>query len=225
MVAQAGDGQAEGRCVNARDAILARVRSALAGEPAQEPAPLAYRREGDMGRAEMEARFIDRLTDYHVHVTCISSADEIAGVVAGRLAALGLDRVVIPSGLPGSWRPAGVICLEEADLSDNALNGVASALTACALAIAETGAVVLDAGPGQGRRAATLLPDHHICVVFAHQLVETVPQALQKLSAAAHAGRPLTFFSGPSATADIEFDRVVGVHGPRKLDVVMIGGE
>ena len=114
--------------------------------------------------------------------------------------------------------------VEEAGLDNLALNGVASALTSCALAIAETGTVVLDAGPGQGRRAVTLLPDHHICVVFAHQLVETVPQALQKLAVAAKAGRPITFFSGPSATADIEFDRVVGVHGPRKLDVVFVGG-
>jgi L-lactate dehydrogenase complex protein LldG len=210
--------------MNARDAILARVRSAVAGEPAHVPAPPAYRRTGELTRAHSEARFIDRLTDYHVHVTCISTAEEIAAVVAERLTALGIGQVVIPIGLPDAWRPDGIVGIGEADLSNTGLNGVASALTSCALAIAETGTVVLDASPGQGRRAVTLLPDHHICIVFAHQLVETVPQALQKLNAAATAGRPLTFFSGPSATADIEFDRVVGVHGPRKLDVVFVGG-
>jgi L-lactate dehydrogenase complex protein LldG len=210
--------------VNARDAILARVRSAVAGEPAHVPAPPAYHRTGDLTRAQCEARFIDRLTDYHVYVTCISAAEEIAAAVAQRLTVLGMDKVVIPVGLPDAWRPKDIVGVEEAKLSDAGLNGVASALTSCALAIAETGTVVLDAGPGQGRRAVTLLPDHHICIVFAHQLVDTVPQALQKLNAAAIAGRPLTFFSGPSATADIEFDRVVGVHGPRRLDVVFVGG-
>ncbi|MHB8284849.1 MAG: LutC/YkgG family protein [Caulobacteraceae bacterium] len=208
----------------ARDAILARVRSAVAGEAAHRPEPPAYRRAGEMARAEMEARFVDRLGDYHVHVTAIGAAEDIAAGVAARLGVLGISQLVIPTGLPVAWRPPGVAVVEEAGLSNLALNGVASALTSCALAIAETGTVVLDASPGQGRRAVTLLPDHHICVVFAHQLVETVPQALQKLHAAAKAGRPLTFFSGPSATADIEFDRVVGVHGPRKLDVVFVGG-
>ena len=210
--------------MNAREAILARVRSAVAGEPGHTPEPPAYRRAGDMAQAEMKARFIDRLADYHVHVTAIPAAAEIAAVVAGRLAALGIGQLIIPTGLPDAWRPPGVAAVEEAGLANLALNGVASALTSCALAIAETGTVVLDASPGQGRRAVTLLPDHHICVVFAHQLVETVPQALQKLSPAAKAARPLTFFSGPSATADIEFDRVVGVHGPRRLDVVFVGG-
>jgi L-lactate dehydrogenase complex protein LldG len=210
--------------MNAREAILARVRSAVANEPTHAPTPPAYRRTGEMARAEMQARFIDRLSDYHVHVSCIQAADEIAAVVAERLATLGLTQLVIPTGLPDAWRPQGVAAVEEAGLSNIALNEVASALTSCTLAIAETGTVVLDASPGQGRRAVTLLPDHHICIVFAHQLVETVPQALLKLAAAAKAGRPLTFFSGPSATADIEFDRVVGVHGPRKLDVVFVGG-
>jgi L-lactate dehydrogenase complex protein LldG len=210
--------------VNAREAILSRVRTAVAGKPSHTSAAPAYRRAGEMTRADMEARFLDRLGDYHVHVTAIPAADAIAAVVAGRLAALGIGQVVVPTGLPDAWRPQGVALVEEAGLSNLALNGVASALTSCALAIAETGTVALDASPGQGRRALTLLPDHHICVVFAHQLVETVPQALQKLSAAARAGRPLTFFSGPSATADIEFDRVVGVHGPRRLDVVFVGG-
>ena len=210
--------------MTAREAILARVRSAVAGETPLAPAAPTYRRTGDMARAEMEARFIDRLRDYHVHVSPVQAADEIAAVVGARLATLSIGQVVIPSGLPDAWRPLGVGMVEEAGLSNLALNGVASALTACALAIAETGTVVLDASPGQGRRAVTLLPDHHICVVFAHQLVETAPQALQKLAAAAKAGRPITFFSGPSATADIEFDRVVGVHGPRRLDVVFVGG-
>lgn len=210
--------------MNARDVILARVRAAVAGEQPRAPALSTYRRGGDMSRAQVEARFIDRLSDYHVHVTPISTADEIAAVVQHRLAALGINEVVVPTGLPDAWRPSNVVGVQEAALSNVDLNRVASALTACALAIAETGTIVLDGGPGQGRRAVSLLPDHHICVVFAHQLVETVPQALQKLHSAAGAAHPLTFFSGPSATADIEFERVVGVHGPRKLDVIFVRG-
>jgi len=212
--------------VSGRDAILARVRAALRDTPAPEPSAPAYRRHGERDAASAVACFLDRLQDYNVHVTRLESEADIAPAVAARLAANGADRYVAPDDLPVAWRPldvAAVIDSSAALLPHQTLNETPSALTACALAIAETGTIVLDGDHGQGRRALTLLVDHHICVVFAHQLVDSVPDAITTLATAARAGRPITFFSGPSATADIEFERVVGVHGPRRLDVLFVG--
>ncbi len=127
-----------------------------------------------------------------------------------------------PPGLPEDWltevsgvevRPGG------GEMPVRELDTVDSVVTGCALAIAETGTIVLDGGPDQGRRRITLVPDHHICVVRApEQVVDSVPQALPRLDPT----RPLTWISGPSATSDIELDRVEGVHGPRTLDVVLV---
>jgi L-lactate dehydrogenase complex protein LldG len=107
-------------------------------------------------------------------------------------------------------------------IPDAALDGFDAALTGCALAIAETGTIVLDGGPASGRRALTLVPDHHLCVVHAEQIVASVPEAIAALAEAARDRRPITFVSGPSATSDIELERVEGVHGPRKLDVFVV---
>ena len=214
--------------MNARDAILANIRSALAGSTPPVLPPFAYRRAGEMTGEELRARFLDRLADYNVHIVRLRNEAEIPAALADRLAANGATRYVAPADLPSAWRPAGVEALEEVDgapLSHAQLEATPSVVTGCALAVAETGTVVLDAGSHQGRRALTLLPDHHVCVVFEHQLVETIPEALQNLIVAVRDGRPLTFFSGPSATADIEFDRVVGVHGPRRLDVLFVQGD
>jgi L-lactate dehydrogenase complex protein LldG len=212
--------------MSAKDAILASVRDALRGTPAPEPIERAYRRRGERSAACATTVFLDRLHDYNVHVTRLASETEIAAATAARLQANGAHAYVVPDDLPTAWRPEGVTAVvdpSDAPLSHPTLNDTPSALTACALAIAETGTVVLDGDRGQGRRALTLLVDHHICVVFAHQLVDSVPDAITALGTAAHEGRPITFFSGPSATADIEFERVVGVHGPRRLDVLFVG--
>jgi L-lactate dehydrogenase complex protein LldG len=168
------------------------------------------------------ARLLERLADYDVHVTVLEQAAEIPATVAERLAARGAEALAIPADLPPDWVPDGLPVMVDQALPYRSLDTRPSVLTGCALAIAETGTLVLDAGAGQGRRALTLLPDHHLCVVFESQVVETVPEALQRLKPAVLAGRPLTFCSGPSATADIEFDRVVGVHGPRRLDVILV---
>jgi L-lactate dehydrogenase complex protein LldG len=208
--------------MSGRDAILAAVRAAIAGAPPPPAEPLAHRRRGDLDPEAVQARFLERLADYDVHIEVLGEAGEIAGVVARRLAERSAETLAAPADLPRDWIPAGVDVLVDQHLPFAALDTWPSVLTGCALAIAETGTVALDGGPAQGRRALTLLPDHHLCVVFADQLVETVPQGLQALRPAVDAGRPLTFFSGPSATADIEFDRVIGVHGPRRLDILLV---
>jgi L-lactate dehydrogenase complex protein LldG len=212
--------------MSGKDAILANVRAALRGQHPPEPSELAYRRHGERDAASAVTCFLDRLQDYNVHVTRLKAEADIAAAVAARLAANGAETYVVPHDLPAAWRPDGVTAVvdpSDAPLSHQIVNDTPSALTACTLAIAETGTIVLDGDRGQGRRALTLLVDHHICVVFAHQLVDSVPDAISTLAEAARAGRPVTFFSGPSATADIEFERVVGVHGPRRLDVLFVG--
>jgi len=206
--------------------VLSAVRAALLNTPAPEPSEPAYRRHGERDAAAAITCFLDRLNDYNVHVTRLESKADIAAAVATRLRANGADAYVAPDDLPVAWRPteiAAVIDPSDTPLSHQTLDATPSALTSCALAIAETGTIVLDGDSGQGRRALTLLVDHHICVVFAHQLVDSVPDAIKALGNAAREGRPITFFSGPSATADIEFERVVGVHGPRRLDVLFVG--
>jgi L-lactate dehydrogenase complex protein LldG len=130
--------------------------------------------------------------------------------------------MIAPEGMPESWRPSGVELVADDHLSAHDLDSLDGALTGCALAIAETGVIVLDGGPAQGRRALTLVPDYHLCVVSEDQIVDLVPEAVERLEAAVRAGRPLTFVAGPSATSDIELNRVEGVHGPRTLDVVLV---
>lgn len=170
----------------------------------------------------MVATFLSRLADYGVQVVRIGAPGEIGPAVKARIAEHGLARLAVPDDFPPEWRPAGAELVEDRELSYRELDNVQGALTGAACAIAQTGTIALDGGPAQGRRALTLLPDYHLCVVFASQVVDLVPEAIQRLAPAAAEGRPVTFLSGPSATADIEFERVVGVHGPRTLDVVFV---
>jgi L-lactate dehydrogenase complex protein LldG len=127
-------------------------------------------------------------------------------------------RLGVPLDLPDAWTPDDVELVPDERLGNAELDALDGALTGCLLAIAETGTIVLDCGPAQGRRALTLVPDLHICVVFAHDVVGTVPEAFERISVE----RPVTFVSGPSATSDIELNRVRGVHGPRALDVIVV---
>jgi L-lactate dehydrogenase complex protein LldG len=149
---------------------------------------------------------------------------EIAQAVERIASEAGARSIGIPADLPDDWRPEGIELVEDASLSVPELDALDGALTTCALGIAEVGAFVLDAGPGQGRRALSLVPDLHICVVREDQVVGLVPEAVERLEGSVRAGRPLTFVAGPSATSDIELDRVEGVHGPRTLHVVVAGG-
>ncbi len=131
-------------------------------------------------------------------------------------------RLAVPTDLPEAWRPLGVELAPDAELTAHELDDLDGALTGCALGIAETGTIVLDGGPTQGRRALSLVPDYHLCVVRQEQIVDLVPEAVERLEPAVREGRPLTFVSGPSATSDIELNRVEGVHGPRTLHVVTV---
>jgi L-lactate dehydrogenase complex protein LldG len=192
---------------DARAEVLRRVRAALDGAPSPGEVPRDYRRSRDGG--EVVSLFVERVEDYKASVFRVDDVDAaIAERCAGR-------RMGVPGDL--EWRVEGAVVddgLPAAEL--DALDG---AVTAAALGIAETGTIVLDGGPGQGRRALSLVPDHHLCVVREDQIVGSVPEAIERLQGIS---RPITFISGPSATSDIELDRVEGVHGPRTLDVLLI---
>ncbi|MGW7378168.1 LutC/YkgG family protein [Streptomyces sp. NPDC054794] len=214
--------------MSGRDRILGRVRRALAAVPAgdtpyEQAVSRDYLREhGQRTVAETVDLLAENLADYRARVhRC--SAGELPAVIAGLLAARTSASVLVPPGLDEGWL-ADTQVTRVADLAESGareLDGVDSVVTACAVAIAETGTLVLDGSPDQGRRRISLVPDHHICVVrVPEQVVSSVPQALGRLDPT----RPLTWISGPSATSDIELDRVEGVHGPRTLEVVLVGG-
>lgn len=210
----------------AREEVLRRVRAALSDVPSGEASgdvevERSYRRavEPPEGRLELLA---ERLADYRATVRR-PSRDSLAGELADACAERGARRLLVPSDLPDEWRPEGVELVPDERLSPEEIEEADGVLTGCALAIAETGTFVLDGGARQGRRAISLLPDLHLCVVEAEQVVGGVPEALARLEPAAREGRPITFVSGPSATSDIELDRVEGVHGPRDLVVLVVG--
>jgi len=204
----------------ARAEVLARIRTAL-GTGASAPAgiPRGYRTGAGMAAPALTELLIERLRDYGTSVRrCPAGA--MAQAVREALAARGARRVVLPPGLTlDGAGPDGVEFLAGDGLSPEALDATDGVITTAALAIAETGTIVLDGGPGQGRRVLSLVPDYHLCILDASQVVQIVPQALERLEP----GRPCTWISGPSATSDIELDRVQGVHGPRTLEVILVG--
>ena len=208
----------------ARNEILGRIRRALADVPAAEtPGGVAVeraylRREPD-GTVE---RLFERIADYGAGVR-MADVDEVAAAVAEVCRAQGVTRVAVPADLPAAWLPSGLDAITDVGLDVHELDAVDGAITGCALAIAETGTLVLDTGARQGRRALTLVPDFHLCLVEEAQVVDGVPAAMRMLaSGLRESRRPVTFVSGPSATSDIELSRVEGVHGPRRLEVVLV---
>jgi L-lactate dehydrogenase complex protein LldG len=204
----------------ARDAILGAVREALGPSPAVPEVPRDYHGAGGGPGGDVVGRFCERCAEYRADVRRVS-AGELAEAVAEACRARGARRIAIPPG--GLVLEGFEMVVDDPPLSPQDLDGVDGVLTGCALAIAETGTIVLDGGPRSGRRAITLVPDYHVCVVEAEAIVAAVPDAVAVLAEAAADGRPITLVSGPSATSDIELDRVEGVHGPRTLDVFVVG--
>lgn len=216
--------------MSSREAMLERIRSALGGDHQGKDAEIerAYRREADASRAAVAAEFAERCAEYRASVRGVSERDLPAGIEAA-CARRKVSRLVVPHDLPDGWLPEGVEVLRDAPerpLSREQLDTSDGALTGCALAIAQTGTIVLDGGAAQGRRAVTLLPDYHLCVVREEQVVGLVPEAFDRLGETVQqTGCPITFISGPSATSDIELNRVEGVHGPRTLEVLLVRAE
>ena len=207
----------------ARDEILERVRDAMGGSTPNREAdyasiPREYVRQGTL---DLEARLellVDRLHDYGA--TVFHSRDgEIASSVGAALKARGKASLLIPRDLPRAWLPDGFHFFREGS-NYQEVDSSEGVLTDCALAISSTGSIVLRHSAGEARRALSLIPDYHLCVVFAGQVVETVPEGVQQMKAFANI--PITTIAGPSATADIEMIRVKGVHGPRTFDVILV---
>jgi len=207
-----------GKAMSAKNEILRNIRQAKAkiDVPA---APREYRRTLNLDPEARLELFTDRLNDYNATVYRSTEA-EIAQTVAQALEARGKQSLIIPPGLSRTWLPPGFAFIPDNGLEYQAIDASEGALTACTAAIAFTGTIILSHGPEEGRRAISLIPDYHLCVVRATQLVDTVPEGIRAL--ADYRTRPLTTISGPSATADIEMIRVKGVHGPRFLDVIIV---
>lgn len=207
--------------MNSREEMLGRISTALEG--AERIPPPHHRYGAPRPLPDVAATFVERVEDYRAVVERVGPGD-VAAAVAGALGQA--RRVVVPPGLPAGWL-AGLhgpeVVEDDGVLSAHDLNQVDAVVTAAAVGIAETGTIVLDHGPDQGRRALSLVPDLHVCVVQESQLVGDVPESIAPLRDAVDAGRPLTWISGPSATSDIELERVEGVHGPRTLHVLLVG--
>jgi L-lactate dehydrogenase complex protein LldG len=215
---------------SASEEILRRIRRATRDVPADErpedlPIERSYRKEDVSSRKELVEQFAERVAEYEATVHRVGEVD-LSETITEACRRRGVRKLVIPPGLPKGWIPEGVETLRDAArprLTKEELDESDGVLTGCSLGIAQTGTIVLDAGEGQGRRALTLLPDYHLCVVREEQVVGLVPEAFAKLADIVKGeGRAITFISGPSATSDIELNRVEGVHGPRTLEVLIV---
>jgi L-lactate dehydrogenase complex protein LldG len=221
--------------VSDRELILARIRGALEDVPDSEPdawiadldqdPEAAYVRGIPVPTDQLRELFVERCADYGAGITsCADSSAEISASISAACAKHAAVTLAAPATLEPAWMPSDLLfALDQPALSLEQLDAVDGVLTSCAVAIATTGTLVLDAGSGQGRRVLTLVPDLHICVVRATQLVPNLPEAMAAVAEAVAFGRPVTFISGPSATSDIELKRVNGVHGPRRLEIVLAG--
>jgi len=208
---------------SARDEILERIRDATGGSmPGREAEYAAiarqYVRNGSLQAAEKLELLVDRLHDYGASVFHAGEG-QVAARVAAALKARQKKSLLIPRDVPRAWLPDGFSFFREG-ASYEEVDRSEGVLTDCALAIAMTGSIVLRHSAGEARRALSLIPDYHLCVVFASQIVETVPEGVEQMKAFAQT--PITTIAGPSATADIEMIRVKGVHGPRTLDVILV---
>jgi L-lactate dehydrogenase complex protein LldG len=203
--------------MSARDEVLQRVRAALGPTEAVVP-PRA--RPRSIAREDSRELFCARVAAYGAAIHRVGPT-ELEDRIGSRCEELGVRQLVLPPA--GPWRPTGVeLVVDDPPLPAETLDRIDGSLTGCAVAIAETGTLVLDGRGACGRRALTLVPDLHLCVLVADQILDGVPEALAAVQPAAAAGCPITFVSGPSATSDIELERVEGVHGPRSLELFLV---
>ncbi|MFC4395522.1 LutC/YkgG family protein [Arthrobacter sedimenti] len=209
--------------MTAREDILSRIRTALQDSPEAPQIPREYRSASGMGADQLIDLLVDRLVDYKAQVAVVPES-EIPATIASLLE--GARSYVVPEGLDGGWlegmddggsAPRRRVDSPAEPLSVSELDGTDAVVTGSAVAVAETGTIILDGSANQGRRAISLVPDHHICVVKAADIAGILPEALRRIDGT----RPITMISGPSATSDIELERVEGVHGPRRLDVII----
>lgn len=211
--------------LSGREEILRRIATALRDVPTTERSedvavPRDYLRHESADHVEL---FVERVAAYRATVLRVRPI-ELAEAIGARCAQRGVRRLAVPADLPAAWAPPSVELVAEGNLTTTELGAVDGTLTGCALAVATTGTIVLDGGAGQGSRRLTLVPDHHLCVVETSQVVDDVPAAIRQVAATLRdERRPITLVSGPSATSDIELTRVEGVHGPRTLDVFVVG--
>ena len=200
---------------SAKREILGRVRAAIGQVQPPAPHDRTYRQGGVVSLED----FIEKLLDYNAGVyRC--SPDGIAAMVAHAMDTRGKRSLLIPAGFPAAWLPAGRDFIRDRGLDYDTIDRSEGALTACTAAISMTGTIILSHSETEGRRALTLIPDYHLCIVHANQIAETVPEGIRRLRDLQT--RPITTISGPSATADIEMTRIKGVHGPRTLDVILV---
>jgi L-lactate dehydrogenase complex protein LldG len=201
--------------------ILSRIRTALADAPQAPDVPRAYRRGSELTSEQIVDLLVDRLIHYKAGVSVVS-AEELPGAVTELLASA--ESFVTPPGLADEYLgdlasdPRRLIDAPDHVLGVMELDSTSAVVTSSAVSVAESGTIILDGSPDQGRRAITLVPDHHVCLVPASSIEQLLPAALERLDTT----RPLTWISGPSATSDIELERVEGVHGPRTLDVLIV---
>ena len=208
--------------MSAREEILERIRTALKDSPVAPEIPREYRAASQLDEEALIELLVDRLIDYKAQVSVVDNA-EVPARIAELLADAG--SYVVPTGLDAGWLTGLELEHDSRRRQDSAaaplsvaeLDGIDAVVTGSAVAVAETGTIILDGSPNQGRRAITLVPDHHICVVKVADIAGILPEALGRINGT----RPLTMISGPSATSDIELERVEGVHGPRTLDVII----
>lgn len=210
--------------MTSREAILESIRTAnatatTAAHPTPPEASPTYLHESTLTQEALLHLLTGRLIDYDARVLR-TTAENLASTIAEALEARNARNVLIPPGIPSAWLPETIHFTEDNNQTPPELNTFDGVLTTATLAIAQTGTIVLQNAPGQGRRAVSLVPDYHLCLLRTSQVVETVPEAFALLAPTAHL--PTTFISGPSATADIEMTRIKGVHGPRTLDVLLI---
>jgi L-lactate dehydrogenase complex protein LldG len=214
----------ENPIMTARDEVLSRIRHALRDVPKDEspesvPIPRDYRTATTNSHEALIDQLVDRLLDYKATVHRVAAA-ELPQAITMACRSRNIRHLAVPVDIPPDWIPNDVVAVPDHALSYEQLDQLDGVLTGCTLAIAQTGTLILDGGATQGRRALSLLPDYHLCVVRSDQVVGLVPEAVARL--ATRSTRPMTWISGPSATSDIELNRVEGVHGPRTLEVLIV---